>query len=106
MGLERREAGQVVVFAETMLDDRMTSTDTTDKPFKIWKNSKSYRKRIKRSNPTKVRPVWMGRRSSCSTPIWRTALYKIWNRMSSGQLLSTAGYVLSPFPKRVVVRGF
>jgi len=92
----------VVVFAK-QLDDRMTSIDTADKAVKIEKRQ-SVTKRIKRSNPTKVRPAWMDRH--------RAVRYR-----SGGQPLQDlepdepGSYFPPPvravtIPKRVAARGF
>ena len=103
MGLEQKGAGQVVVFAK-QLDDRMTSTDTTDKPFKIEKQQVCEAYKAVKSN--KGAAGVDGQTIELFDADLEGNLYKIWNRTELGQLLSTAGSCCLPFPKRVVVRGF
>src|ERR1700726_5352443 len=81
MGLERRGRVRWSCFAK-QLDDRMTSIDTTNKPFMIEKRQVYEAYKPVKSN--KGAAGGEGRRMNRLRAGWGGNLYKIWNRMSSG----------------------
>ena len=52
-----------------------------------------------------VPPAWMEQTIEQFEADLKGNLYRIWNRMSSGSLLSTAGHAPSPFQRRVAGSG-
>jgi RNA-directed DNA polymerase len=81
MGLERRGRVRWSCFAK-QLDDRMTSIDTTDKPFKIEKRQVYEAYKAVKSN--KGAAGVDGQTIEQFDADLEGNLYKIWNRMSSG----------------------
>src|SRR5208337_2365662 len=80
-GAGAKGSGQVVVFSETT-GDRMTSTDTTDKPFTIEKRRVYEAYKAVKSN--KGAAGVDGQTIEQFEADLKGNLYKIWNRMSSG----------------------
>lgn len=81
MGLERRGRVRLACFAK-QLENRMTSTDTTDKPFKIEKRQVFEAYKAVKSN--KGAAGVDGQTIEQFDTDLGGNLYKIWNRMSSG----------------------
>src|SRR5208337_686681 len=80
-GAGAKGSGQVVVFSETT-GDRMTSTDTTDKPFMIEKRRVYEAYKAVKSN--KGAAGVDGQTIEQFEADLKGNLYKIWNKMSSG----------------------
>jgi hypothetical protein len=88
MGLERRGRVRQLCFAK-QLDDRMTSTDITGKPFKIEKRQVYEAYKAVKSN--KGAAGVDGQTLDQFDADLEGNLYKIWNRMSSGSYFPPAG---------------
>jgi hypothetical protein len=97
MGSEQRDRGQVVVFLEPT-GNRMTSTGTTNKPFRIEKRQVYEAYKAVKSNRGAAGAD--GQTLEVFETDLAGNLYKIWNRMSSGTYFPPPVRAVS-IPKKV-----